>query len=66
MGLCCVIGATRWLGVVGHELGERESEQRERKSREQRTERAHMPVWLGRSWDNEKDSRDNEKEKEQR
>ena len=28
VGLCCVIGATVRLGLAGHELGERESEQR--------------------------------------
>ena len=43
---------------------ERKRAEREKKSREQRTEKAHMPVWLGRSWDNEKESRDSEKRAE--
>jgi hypothetical protein len=35
------IGATGWLGLARHELGERESKQRERKRAVKR------PVWLG-------------------
>ena len=38
-------------GLARHELGERESKQRERKRAEKR------PVWLGVAWDSEKESR---------
>jgi hypothetical protein len=45
------IGVTGWLGLAGHELGERESEQREKKRAEKR------PVWLGVARDSEKENR---------
>uniref|UniRef100_A0A2N9GMM5 Uncharacterized protein n=1 Tax=Fagus sylvatica TaxID=28930 RepID=A0A2N9GMM5_FAGSY len=41
------IGATAWLGLAGHELGERESEQRERKRAENRPGCWGWLGWLG-------------------
>ena len=52
-----LLNASVW-GLAGHELGERENEQKERKRVEKR------PVWLGVARDSEKESRQSERERE--